>query len=179
MLSLFLMFSGFVYCIYIFWNTPIEMDGNYLRNFLGSAVLGAIWGARNKEQGSCVSVPIPTRELSVPQVQDLSTISKQQEHQGAFSTSRQISAVEHRFSSVLKGLSSTPREGFSPPEPTLMDLDLSSLEDPLALYAARGAFDIPTVHDLIYMPRLSLLMIIYNFGSNSSMVNAVAICCSI
>ena len=60
------------------------MDGNYLRNLLGSAVLGAIRGARNEEQGSSVSVPILTRELSVPQIQDLSSISIQQEHRKHF-----------------------------------------------------------------------------------------------
>ena len=126
------------------------MDGNYLQNLLGSAVLGAIRGARNEEQGSFISVPIPTRELFVPQIQDLSSISIQQEHRGAYSMSSQISAVEHRFNSVSTCLSSTSCEDCSPLEPTLMDLDSSPLKGPPASYIAQGSFDIPTVHNLMY-----------------------------
>ena len=44
-------------------------------------------------------------------------------------------------SSVSTRLSSIPCKGFSSPEPTLMDLDMSSLEGPSALYTAQGSFN--------------------------------------
>ena len=112
MLSLFLVFTGIIQCMY-FLNTHFVMDGNHLQNLLGNATLGAVWAARNKEQGSSISVPIPVpiRYLSVLQIQDFTLISLEHAHQNAvlkFSISIQITAVEHRFSYVSTHLFSVP-----------------------------------------------------------------------
>ena len=73
------------------------MDGNSLQNLLGSAALSsrAIQAARfrNKEQASSISVPIPTRELSVLQIQILTLIGIQQDRWGAFPMPSHFSAI--------------------------------------------------------------------------------------
>ena len=111
------------------------MDGNYLRNLLGAETLGAIRAARNEKE-----------ESSVPQIQDFTSISLQQAHEGAVSMSMKITAVEHRFSSDPARLSSAPCEGSTAPL-TLMDIDPGTLQEPPTFKTAeQGSSEITSVH---------------------------------
>ena len=134
------MFSGFLHCVcahvYIFhWNTFFKMDGNDLI-FFGKCNSGRNsrcqkWGAR--DLCFCSNFNSNRRFICTKD----------------FCMSTWISAVEHRLSSVSTHLFSTPNKYFTLTGLALINLDLSTLKSPPALYTTQHTFETATAHDSI------------------------------